>query len=117
VGETRGLVGLHSPFSKVPCLVDYNRSFVLCATTKHRSSTRHAISLLLRTNNNLVLTLQHSLVFFSTAVSSRLSLFVILSLFSLAAQVVYYIHSLLRRLGFPLPLLLAPAVATRSSSR
>jgi hypothetical protein len=78
VGETRGLVGLHSPFSKIPCLVDTTvRSSVLCATTKDRSSTRHAISLLLRTNNNLVLTLQHSLVFFSTAVSSCLSLLVI----------------------------------------
>jgi hypothetical protein len=59
---------------QTPLSVSSTRPFVLCATTR-RSSTRHAISPSARTNNNLVLALQHLTRFFTLAVSSRLSLF------------------------------------------
>jgi hypothetical protein len=68
---------------QTPLSVSSTRPFVLCATTR-RSSTRHAISPSARTNNNLVLTLQHLTRFLSSAVSSRLSLFCV-PLFSLSS--------------------------------
>jgi hypothetical protein len=82
VGETRGLVGLHSPSPNSPvCLVDTtvrplrNHQKIFNATRNFTSA---------RTNNNLVLTLQHLTRFLSSAVSSRLSLFCV-PLFSLSS--------------------------------
>jgi hypothetical protein len=97
---------------QTPLSVLSTRPFVLCATTR-RSSTRHAISPSARTNNNLVLTLQH-LTRFLLLLFLLVSRFYV-SLFSLssAGRLLYSLS--LTTSCFPLPLLLAPAVATRSS--